>query len=373
MRYNPDTGKYEDSGVVASGKSAYKYAVEGGYTGTEEDYKKQMSSGPWISQHGKFVWNGDSSYPAIEIVMGNGRSLAAVKRAVGCDYIINGGVYDAKLGPVCHLKVDGVVKAKDPWNYFGYGWNTGADIKGMVVPLDTAAVANAICCVWLFGDGMSAMDKPTYTAEMGGKRGRTCMALSKDSLILYCTKDGSAYAATPEALQKEFAAMGVESALMLDGGGSSQCDFGGDQQVVSGRRVHNYICVWMKKKEETPMGKYTVTTKKDPLTIRKTPGGVAVGKYAKGTEVNVYEVKDGWGRTDKGWCSMAYLTPVKVAEPPALVTPPVAVEAADDWAKEAWEKATAKGVLDGTRPRDAITRQELAVVLDKLGLLGKGV
>ncbi len=67
MRYNPDTGKYEDSGVVASGKSAYKYAVEGGYTGTEEDYKKQISSGPWISQHGKFVWNGDSSYPAIEI------------------------------------------------------------------------------------------------------------------------------------------------------------------------------------------------------------------------------------------------------------------------------------------------------------------
>ena len=64
---------------------------------------------------------------------------------------------------------------------------------------------------------------------------------------------------------------------------------------------------------------------------------------------------------------------MKVAEPPALVTPSVAVEAADDWAKEAWEKATAKGVLDGTRPRDAITRQELAVVLDKLGLLGKGV
>ena len=28
-----------------------------------------------------------------------------------------------------------------------------------------------------------------------------------------------------------------------------------------------------------------------------------------------------------------------------------------------------KGVMDGTRPADGVTRQELAVVLDRLGLL----
>lgn len=42
------------------------------------------------------------------------------------------------------------------------------------------------------------------------------------------------------------------------------------------------------------------------------------------------------------------------------------------WAKGAWEKATALGVLDGTRPRDNITRQEVAVVLGRLGLLEEG-
>lgn len=42
--------------------------------------------------------------------------------------------------------------------------------------------------------------------------------------------------------------------------------------------------------------------------------------------------------------------------------------APDDWAKEAWDKARAAGVLDGTRPRDNVTRQELAVVLARLGL-----
>ena len=40
-----------------------------------------------------------------------------------------------------------------------------------------------------------------------------------------------------------------------------------------------------------------------------------------------------------------------------------------EWAEEAWEKATEKGVMDGTRPTDPVTRQELAVVLDRLGLI----
>lgn len=238
----------------------------------------------------------------MSIVIGNGRSLAEVKKAVGCDYIINGGVYDAKLGPVCHLKVDGVIKAQDQWGYLGYGWNSGPDIKAILFPGETSTVDNAICCVWLLGRGMSATDKPIYTAEMGGKRGRTCIALTDDSLILYCTKDGSSYASTPEDLQQEFLKIGATSALMLDGGGSSQCDFGNDQKVTSNRKVHNYICVW-RKKVEPP--KSTESTENQP----------------------------------------------------------------DAWAKAAWDKAVAKGVLDGTRPRDNITRQELALVMDRAGLL----
>lgn len=44
-------------------------------------------------------------------------------------------------------------------------------------------------------------------------------------------------------------------------------------------------------------------------------------------------------------------------------------EKPDPWAKEAWEKATMQGIFDGTRPKEALTRQEAAVVLDRLGLL----
>lgn len=54
------------------------------------------------------------------------------------------------------------------------------------------------------------------------------------------------------------------------------------------------------------------------------------------------------------------------------VSEPVINTEPADWAKAAWEKAKAKGVMDGTRPWDVITRQEVAVILDRCGLLEEG-
>lgn len=42
-----------------------------------------------------------------------------------------------------------------------------------------------------------------------------------------------------------------------------------------------------------------------------------------------------------------------------------------DWAKPAWEKATAAGIFDGTAPQSPLTREQAAQVLDRLGMLGK--
>ena len=56
--------------------------------------------------------------------------------------------------------------------------------------------------------------------------------------------------------------------------------------------------------------------------------------------------------------------------PPA---PPAVDTEGDDmpsrWAKDAWDKVTARGLLDGRRPKEPLTREELAVVLDRTGLL----
>lgn len=39
------------------------------------------------------------------------------------------------------------------------------------------------------------------------------------------------------------------------------------------------------------------------------------------------------------------------------------------WAKAAWEKAKKKGIMDGTAPKGTPTREQIAAILDRLGLL----
>lgn len=54
------------------------------------------------------------------------------------------------------------------------------------------------------------------------------------------------------------------------------------------------------------------------------------------------------------------------------VKPPTVSKVDDSpssWAKEAWEKATKAKVVDGTRPKSAITREEVIVILDRLNLI----
>jgi len=46
-----------------------------------------------------------------------------------------------------------------------------------------------------------------------------------------------------------------------------------------------------------------------------------------------------------------------------------AKKSVSSWAKAAWAKAKKKGVFDGTAPQGAATREQLAVILDRLGLL----
>lgn len=45
------------------------------------------------------------------------------------------------------------------------------------------------------------------------------------------------------------------------------------------------------------------------------------------------------------------------------------VEEPAAWARDAWQWAANEGILDGTRPADPVTRQELAVILSRLGLV----
>lgn len=49
-----------------------------------------------------------------------------------------------------------------------------------------------------------------------------------------------------------------------------------------------------------------------------------------------------------------------------LAEDPAPADLPDEWAAKSWAWAKAYGLMDGTRPKDPVTRQELAVVLDRL-------
>lgn len=251
----------------------------------------------------------------LALVTGGGRSLEQVRAAEQPDLICNAGFFERIGKPTHHLKADGVVRAKESWGCWGYAWDSGSDIRLCALPADERA--NYIGGYELLTPMVGIQDALNYGGELGGRRGRTAMALDGENLILYCSGDGTADAAAPEALREELYALGGETAIMLDGGGSSQCDFGGGQVIDSTRPVDSYLCVWLDSdNEEDHMDKtyYTVTPSVG-VNIRSGPGTSygKVGAYAQGTVVAVLEERDGWGRTDMGWVSMAYLEPVETA------------------------------------------------------------
>ena len=204
------------------------------------------------------------------------KTLAEIKAETGADYLINGGLYQGPKA-VCHLRADGRTYAKDPYTYWGYAWDTGPDITLRSVP--AAERRNYICCVCLLRGGKA--ETLIYNRDVGGSRPRTAIGLKDGALCLYCTDNGR----TPMELQAELLALGWESAVMLDGGGSSQCDLAG-KRIVSNRKVHNLILVYTRKrapsepddsdKEDKPMStKYTVCLDPGhgPDTVNGSPDG----------------------------------------------------------------------------------------------------
>lgn len=211
----------------------------------------------------------------IAIINGNGLSLAKIKN--DADFILNGGFYDMTTGkPAGHLKANGAILGKEPWSIWGYKWRDGADIAMDVLPCSTSNYING---VELLTPHRSIRDKLEYLREVGGIRGRSAIALTKDALILYCSGDGTSDGKTPEALRDELHNLDAVSAIMLDGGGSAQCDFQG-QKISSSRRVHNYIAVWLKKSNQKPTEEDKPMDQKHIVCIDAGHGVETAGKCA---------------------------------------------------------------------------------------------
>ena len=258
------------------------------------------------------------------LVEAGGRSMEQVKAACGCQYILNSWFYDTITGrPVGNLKIDGTVKAAAGWNGWGLTWDKGADIRLDILPDNGGA--SYLSGVELLTPTRGPGKALSYSPEYGGTRGRSAALLAGARVILYCSGDGTRDAKTPEALRDELVSIGCRydqaanlRALGLDAGSSSNCDFGDGQRISNGKRVKGYLCIWTTEGGQEPpdkeesMGKYKVTPSIG-VNIRSGPGTSygKVGAYPCGSVVDVLEERDGWGRTNKGWVSLAYLEAVE--------------------------------------------------------------
>lgn len=228
-----------------------------------------------------------SSVSRLSLVEAGGRSMMQVKEALGCDYIINSWFYNMNTGkPVGNLCIDGTVKARAGWAGYGLTWDTGPDIRMEVVP-GAKAGRSYLSGVELLTPTRGPDEPASYSAEYGGKRGRSAMMLAGDYLILYCSGDGTKDAKTPDAMRDELVELGGKYTntanlrlLGLDSGGSSQCDFDG-KKIYSSRRVAGYLAVWTKKAgntddtEDKPVSKKTVCLDPGhgPDTVNGSPDG----------------------------------------------------------------------------------------------------
>lgn len=159
---------------------------------------------------------------------------AQIKAKTGCTAVINGGLYDmAKFRPIAQFKINGSILAKEDWGMnYGLGW----DADGQ--PHMTAAMNdfyNFVGCVCMIRDKKAV--KLSYPADMGGARQRSAVGYFPDGRVwMYATSAPT----TPEKLQQIAVSNGVEAAIMLDGGASTQCDFPSGS-IASARRVNNFI------------------------------------------------------------------------------------------------------------------------------------
>ncbi len=197
----------------------------------------------------KYMLKAPEQIARIELYINKDRkSLDEIVKDTGCDYAVNGGLFNADWTACNHLRSGNVQYARDEWTYYGLAWNKEDNRFVMAHSRDEENYNNYISFCELIYKG-KAKDKLTYPPAVGGARARTAAGFTKDgSTLLYCSTD----ALTPEALRDRLAEYGtVEFAIMLDGGGSTQGYFRGEYIKSSSRVVHNLLLVYLKKEQPT--------------------------------------------------------------------------------------------------------------------------
>lgn len=179
----------------------------------------------------------------VALYINTGKKTAAeIKAETGCDAILNGGLYNmSTFKPVCHLKADGKVLSTDQYQYWGYGWSGDEFPKLMT---DYSGVDNYIHRTCLVRNGKK---EPFHSGDPGPNAFSAIGTFADGRLWIYCDHTSR----DRVEIQQIAIDAGVQDAVLLDGGGSTQliCP---DGKLTTSRRNHNYILIWLAKEETEP-------------------------------------------------------------------------------------------------------------------------
>ena len=188
------------------------------------------------------------------------RDMAKVLSETGGDFCFNGTIFSWKnYKPLCHCRAGGTDLCKPDYSVYGVAWDGPDTFRQAVLP---TATANAITCVPLVVSG-KPIQKPNYQPDMGGSRPRTAIGVKEGRFAYFVTSDKY----TPERLRDTLRDYGWDTAIMLDGGGSTcfwdkrGCGIVSDKNRV----IPHYIVVTLRDTEpkgEKPMVEINAYSKK---------------------------------------------------------------------------------------------------------------
>lgn len=224
------------------------------------------------------------------------KTAAQIKAETGCDALINGGYFNKYFKATGNLKIDGVEIVREWISSLGYEWS------GNELPRygwsEMKTQDNFIGCVPLVENG-KAVTPLKYPAETGYSCPRTAFGTFADGRVwMYASKTNM----KPEALQAVAVNAGVQDAMMLDSGDSTQ-GISPDETVTSTRPVVNFICVWADKEEsDMPDNKLNIieTAWKwaSGMDTRKTTNRIvlhhAAVKEASALSIHQSHISNGW-------------------------------------------------------------------------------
>lgn len=158
---------------------------------------------------------------------------AQIKARTGCTHIINGYLFNSGFQPLGWCVIDGRTVSRD--KYQDWGVSIGTDGKPRML---TDRGGSFLSGVPILKAGTKLYRG--LTADVARSAARTAVGwLPNGKVCLWCDKSPM----TRETLQNKLLSLGVEDALMLDGGGSTQGIFP-KGKVTSNRKVPTLLLFW---------------------------------------------------------------------------------------------------------------------------------